>query len=515
MASKVNRERKPGTILADSNQARYKAGFGTYGFNSDGTRPAVTKAAKMSDMWFIEFTKPGDNKANVSEFAKAVSPINVTTESVSVDKYGKRVHIPTYVNFSEVTVQFYDKVDGSGFTFAEEIYKNFFSNAELSADADSIQATITQINSGRKFPSNAEERGFYRSFEKVSIYHFFGNLDAGGQGTVQKIDLVNPLVTNISFSGSDYSDSSLRTIDISLQPENVIFGTPTENPAVPEWMSQGLEYIIQDLNTDNSQFVTEKLRETLNLKFDNQLQGLINKNVTDITGAIDNDNTAKQQLQELKKLSSRLKYLEGDSTSTPGERQEALEAFLEQRRNTMPMKAEALTNFRRSDTSNTPYSSDILYPNVADFPTARTQAGGTDRFTSIDLANLVTNELITSFLNGRSINMDNITNGVARGILGNTGIGTLTNLGRTSQSKFGVAGDFVRDSLIRSTRLGVPAEGLKTTTISSRPVSQPTSSTPDFGDKDLDKAGLQFNQTSRTNTQNNIQNLKNLTRGIR
>lgn len=515
MASKVNRERKSGTILADSNQARYKAGFGTYGFNSDGTRPAVTKAPKMADMWFIEFTKPGEGKANVSEFAKSVSPINVTTETVTVDKYGKRVHIPTYVNFSEVTVQFYDKVDGSGFTFAEEIYKNFFSNAELSADANSIQATITSRNSGRKLPANAEESGFYRSFEKVSIYHFFGNLDAGGQGTVQKIDLINPLVTNISFSGSDYSDGSLRTIDLTMQPENVVFGTPTENPAVPEWMSQGLEYIIQDLNTDNSQFVTEKLRETLNLKFDKQIQGLVNKNVTDITGAIDNDNTAKQQLQELKKLSSRLKYLEGNSAATPGEKQAALDAFLEQRRKTMPMKAEALNNFKRSETSNVAYSNDILYPNVADFPSARTQAGGNDRFTSVDLANLVTNELITSFLNGRSINMDNITNGVARGILGNTGIGTLTNLGRTSQSKFGIAGDIIRDSLVRSTRLGVPSEGLKTTTISSRPVSQPTSAISDFGDKNLDKSGIQFDQSTRTSTQNNIQNLKNLTRGIR
>lgn len=102
-----------------------------------------------------------------------------------------------------------------------------------------------------------------------------------------------------------------------------------------------------------------------------------------------------------------------------------------------------------------PYSSDILYPNVAGFPDARLANGGTDRFTGIDLANLISNELVTSFLNGRSINLDNITSPIAQGILGgNTGIGRIQTALETSQSKFGVGGDFIRDALLKSTRLG-------------------------------------------------------------
>jgi len=74
----------------------------------------------------------------------------------------------------------------------------------------------------------------------------------------------------------------------------------------------------------------------------------------------------------------------------------------------------------------------------------------------------------------------------------------------------------VRDSLIKSTRLGTNNQGLKSTTVSTRPISTPTTSqTADFSDKDLDKSGLQFNSSSRTGTQNNINNLKNLTRGTR
>ena len=88
-------ERTPGTILADSSQAKKK-----YGFGGPNGSP-ITSAPKMSDMWFVEFTgADGLKKEQLSSFAKSVSPVTIMPEITSVDKYGKRVHFPTYMNFS-------------------------------------------------------------------------------------------------------------------------------------------------------------------------------------------------------------------------------------------------------------------------------------------------------------------------------------------------------------------------------------------------------------------------------
>ena len=583
MADKsLSNERTAGTILADSNQARSKFGFaGEHG-------SPITSAPKMSDMWFIEVIKTDGQRADVSSFAKSVSPITVTTDVASIDKYGKRVHVPTYISFPEVQVSFYDKTDGSGFVFSEEIYKNFFKNGSLSAESNSVDDSIQSINSGRKLPSNAEGSGYYRSFQKIVIYHFFGSFGGSGSSTgidprgndqrgvvnetvsnnnsasIQKIELINPLVTNISFSGSDYSDSSLRTIDISLQPENVIFGTPTESPAVPEWMKQGLEYILEDLNPTDSVKRARQLLSTIqtNKRLDALVTDLAGGNVfttlentdairTDIEwadGGIDprgldqrgnstelmgtnTDASAREQLTRLKSLSGTLKYVDSNPDATAEEREQALQLFTDEIANAIPMPASALKQYdsfgemqspwqleSAANPSNrfpdNPYSSDILYPNVAGFPDARLQAGGTDRFTGVDLGNLISNELITSFMNGKPINLSNITSAAAQGILGgNTGIATLQNLGKTSQSKFGIAGDFIRDGLLQATRTGVNTSGPRTTIISTAPISSPTPAMSDFTDKDINRSGVQFNANSRTSTQNNIANLRNITRG--
>lgn len=583
MADKsLSNERTARTILADSNQARSKFGFaGEHG-------SPITSAPKMSDMWFIEVIKTDGQRADVSSFAKSVSPITVTTDVASIDKYGKRVHVPTYISFPEVQVSFYDKTDGSGFVFSEEIYKNFFKNGSLSAESHSVDDSIQSINSGRKLPSNAEGSGYYRSFQKIVIYHFFGSFSGSGSSTgidprgkdqrgivnetvsnnnsasIQKIELINPLVTNISFSGSDYSDSSLRTIDISLQPENVIFGTPTESPAVPEWMKQGLEYILDDLNPTDSVKRARQLLATIqtNKRLDALVTDLAGGNVfttlentdairADIEwadGGIDprgldqrgnstelmgtnTDASAREQLTRLKSLSGTLKYVDSNPDATAEEREQALQLFTDEIANAIPMPASALkqpdyfgemqSTWQLESAANpnnrfpdNPYSSDILYPNVAGFSDARLQSGGTDRFTGVDLGNLISNELITSFMNGKPINLSNITSAAAQGILGgNTGIATLQNLGKTSQSKFGIAGDFVRDGLLQATRTGVNTSGPRTTIISTAPISSPTPAMSDFTDKDINRSGVQFDANSRTSTQNNIANLRNITRG--
>ena len=116
---------------------------------------------------------------------------------------------------------------------------------------------------------------------------------------------------------------------------------------------------------------------------------------------------------------------------------------------------------------------------------------GTEQFNSSTMGNLLSQELTSSFFNGRKFDIGNVTNGIAQGIMGNSGIGSLQNLGRTSQSRFGIGGDIVRDSLISSSR----NNRRRTSNNSSNPPN-PASSI-------------------RNTAQRGISALRNFTRGIR
>ena len=103
-------------------------------------------------------------------------------------------------------------------------------------------------------------------------------------------------------------------------------------------------------------------------------------------------------------------------------------------------------------------------------------------------------KIVNAFFNGRSINWGNIRDSAAQGILGNTNVGTLQNLSKTSQSRFGIAGDLIRDGILNS---GTASGGqIQTTTVPSNINANSTS-------------------TVLNNAQSNIANLKNLTNGIR
>jgi hypothetical protein len=217
-------------IVRDSSGAAKKYGFSS----SHGT--ALSSAPKLSDQWFLEFkTTDGKNAEEYSAHAKSVSPITIQTSTQPVDKYGKRVYIPTRVDFPEVTVSLYDKVDGSTMNFVNELYARHFKNSSMNVDtglADELNSTASH---GRKI---VEADDAFKSFSSITVYHWFG--DQKGGGKAQRIVLVNPVLTSISFSNSDYSSSELRVIDINIQPENVIFGGIETEAAIPSWMNLGL-----------------------------------------------------------------------------------------------------------------------------------------------------------------------------------------------------------------------------------------------------------------------------------
>jgi len=264
-------KRKSGTdtprrVLADSKNAKHR-----FGFAGDRGSP-ILKAPKLSDLWYLEFNTVTDggfnNLQGISALAKAVGGISITTSTMPIDQYGKRVYVPTRVDFPEVNITMYDTVDGTMFGIAESIYSKFFKNQQMGkVSGANAEAVLTSAHRhGRKVPDSSHEY-YHQHFEKITIYHFFGNLDYyddqeiasgsrsgspipknAGTGTIQKIELINPLVTNISFSPSDYSVTELRTMDLAIQPENIIIGQVAEDVAFPHWMTLGMDYMQEKLS---------------------------------------------------------------------------------------------------------------------------------------------------------------------------------------------------------------------------------------------------------------------------
>ena len=244
-------------ILADSANAKHR-----FGFAGAPMSPVTQNLPKPSDLWFMEFTTVTDGSKNnleqIGVLANAVSPISIQTSSMPVDQYGKRVYIPTRVDFPEVALTMYDDISGKMFDLCSGIYSKFFKNNEQEVTGANAEQTLTGVgNHGRKFPEGKHDY-YHQNFEKITIYHFFGNLESApanlshlsenhGKGTLQKIELINPLVTSMQFSGSDYSATELRTVDLSLQPENVIIGKVEEDISFPDWMTWGMHYMMNTL----------------------------------------------------------------------------------------------------------------------------------------------------------------------------------------------------------------------------------------------------------------------------
>ena len=217
-------------IIRDSSGARQKFGFG----GEPGS--AISSAPKLTNQWFLEFkTTDGKNAEEYSAYAKSVSPITIQTQTQPIDKYGRRIYVPTRVEFPEVSVSLYDKVDGSTMSFAQELYRRYFKNQDMNVDTGLTNELNSTTNSGRKI---VDADDAFRSFSSVTIYHWFGDQKNGGHA--QRIVLVNPVITSITFSNSDYAVSEARVIDITLQPENVVFGAMETDAAIPNWMSLGI-----------------------------------------------------------------------------------------------------------------------------------------------------------------------------------------------------------------------------------------------------------------------------------
>jgi hypothetical protein len=463
-------------VLADSANAKHRFGFaGEHG-------SPIRTAPKLSDLWFIEF-KPvtGErtyNTSHISALAKSVSPISINTSTMPIDQYGKRVHVPTRVDFPEVGLTMYDTVDGHMFDIAASIYSKFFKNQDAKVTGANAEEVLTSAHlHGRKLPDD-KHAYYHQHFEKITIYHFFGNLvpqqthpmEKGtplfgarattGQGdirtgSVQKIELINPLVTSISFSPSDYAVGDLRTMDFSIQPENIIIGNVDDSVAFPDWMTWGMDYMLDELSPQMKRKDLTKIYPEPVYKFENSIfrQGAKGREdgteeYEDAQGKKRVNQFGEDDREQAQSLTDPLRIEEQEYNDTnrklnelmrlynaqiqnPNEQgNEALEMALKDRIGVIDLARSKRFSSESSKTYidegnqfDTPYTATYTNPDIPTFGgigDSNPGGQGYPRY-STDIGSAMIRELVGSFFGNRKFNVNNIKGTIVNKIIGNDG----------------------------------------------------------------------------------------------
>lgn len=229
-------------FLVGSGNALHR--FGLVG-NSTGSND-IKATPKMTDMWYLELYTNSGNQTNLySRSVKTVSEVQIDVTNASYDQYGKRIYVPQRVDFSPVTIVLYDTVDGKIFDLVSQIYEYGFKN-NTNKTVEVNTAISDHSNYGLKNKGSViQPQNHY--FTQINIYHF-GSLYK--DSIKHKISLSNPLVTAISFSNHDYSTSEVRTITMTLQPENIIIDSQAKPEAIPGWISEGVQTLAESNRTN-------------------------------------------------------------------------------------------------------------------------------------------------------------------------------------------------------------------------------------------------------------------------
>jgi hypothetical protein len=491
-------------VLSDSANAKHRFGFaGEFG-------SPIKSAPKLSDLWFIEFKTVSGGRtydtSRISALAKAVSPISINTATMPIDAYGKRIYIPTRVDFPEVGITMYDTVDGKMFDMAASIYDKFFKNQDAEVTGENAEQVLTDSHAyGRKIPDGKHEY-YHQHFEKITIYHFFGNLAQqgpgnrsanAGAGSVQKIELINPLVTNITFSPSDYSSTDLRTMDFSCQPENIIIGSP-DSVLFPDWMTLGMDYMLDELSPRGShksaalypdKFADGPRNEYSRFKKKSRADGTeewVDAQGNKRTNVFGDDEHKREQSESLidplrienqkdkdtnRKLRE-LMTLYNATISHPGEaaNNEALAEAL--KRNIGVIDAARANRFSKESSKTyidegnpfeTPYSTTYTNPDIPTFGGIGDSNPPKNQYPqyTTDLGTSMIQELIGSFFGKRKFDVGNITGAIVNKIIGNDGKSGTKN----------ILGSVLTDGMISSKK-----SSYVTTTKANKPIKSETPS---------------------------------------
>ncbi len=222
-------------FLVGSGNAMHR--FGLIGSSVNPTANAAMPIPKMTDMWYLELYTNDGNKTDVySRSVKTVSEVQIDVTSNSYDQYGKRIYVPQRVDFSPVTIVLYDTIDGSIFDLVSSIYEyGFKNNTTKSMEINDSIRDHSKYGLKNKDGVSQPQNHY---FTQINVYHF-GSIYK--DSLKHKISLSNPLITNMSFSNHDYSTSEVRTVTMTLQPENVTIDSKAKSSAIPKWISAGVK----------------------------------------------------------------------------------------------------------------------------------------------------------------------------------------------------------------------------------------------------------------------------------
>lgn len=196
-------------------------------FGLDSSGPTIS-IPKMTDLWYAKiYGVNGPPQEVRHKNIRSVSDINIQITTQTVDQYGKRVHVPTRVDFPSVTITFYDTMDGAIFRMAREVYEYQFGNNRLNPDNKFQVADPAGLSGRTSGPSNSQA---WHYFTQIELWH----MKSGG--TYDRIVIANPIVTSISFSDSNYSTSDVKTITMTMDPENIILRENDTDSSMPEWI---------------------------------------------------------------------------------------------------------------------------------------------------------------------------------------------------------------------------------------------------------------------------------------
>lgn len=409
-------------ILADSANAKQRFGF------AGAPSTPITSAPKLSDLWFIEYkTVSGEigTTLDVSGLAKSISHISLMTSTMPIDAYGKRIYIPTRVDFPEVTISMYDTVDGKMFNMAEGIYSRFFKNNDAKFTSANAEEVLTSSHMhGRKMPD--EKHNYYHQhFEKITVYHFFGNLDKygtgnstanAGAGKIQKIELINPLVTNLTFSSSDYSVSELRTVDMTVQPENIIISNTTE-ANFPAWMTLGMNYMLDELTS-----IDKTIPDIYPDHFGdtgygpNTVSGRFKKQSQEER---DLDEEGRDAKEEVRKLNELMQLYNVTSANPDSENIAELTKELKDKIVSIDLARRSRFTQPLADRFETQYSASSGNPlesGFGDLGNSNPAVDALPSYSQSDFGSSMINELVSSFFGNRSFNVNNTNNSLFGGL---------------------------------------------------------------------------------------------------
>lgn len=175
---------------------------------------------------FITTAKDEEDKP-VQFVVPAVSADYPTTsiDTITLNQYNRPRVVQTRLRFEPLSFTIYNTQDAS----TENFFKNlisFFYNQVKQNLGDSIINSFSPTPSPLFFgykPGNTKYM-----FQNIVISRgytgAFNNLDTNTQDKVDAISLEFPVITNLSGTSFNYSESMPQTLTVTVQPENVVIG---------------------------------------------------------------------------------------------------------------------------------------------------------------------------------------------------------------------------------------------------------------------------------------------------